>query len=94
MEKVLRVGFVKFIIMLLVTWLTLFPGLGNLIFLWASPYYRIGAITALVIALGSSLAMWLLAGDSIFDIRYIILFIVIIAMKIWMTLDAVSAYER
>ncbi len=89
-----NVGFGKFLIMLLVTWLT-FPGLANLLFLWPFPYYRSGAITALGISVTCSLVIIILAGIGLVglgDIAVYIAFVIVFALKIWMTIDAISAF--
>lgn len=90
-----NVGFGKFLIMILVTWLTPFPGLANLLFLWPFPYYRAGAITALGISVACFLVIVILAGIGLIglaDLAAVIIFIVLFAMKIWMTIDALSAF--
>lgn len=90
-----NVGFGKFLIMILVTWLTPFPGLANLLFLWPFPYYRAGAITALSISVASFLVIVILAGIGLIglaDLAAVIIFIILFAMKIWMTIDALSAF--
>ncbi len=90
-----NVGFGKFLIMILVTWLTPFPGLANLLFLWPFPYYRAGAITALGISVACFLVIVILAGIGLIglaDLAAVIMFVILLAMKIWMTIDALSAF--
>ncbi|MEE9201412.1 MAG: hypothetical protein V3V45_08210 [Candidatus Brocadiales bacterium] len=90
-----NVGFGKFLIMILVTWLTPFPGLANLLFLWPFPYYRAGAITALGVSVACFMVIVILAGIGLIglaDLAAVIIFIILFAMKIWMTIDALSAF--
>jgi hypothetical protein len=97
MGRANNVGFGKFLIMMLVTWLTPFPGLANLFFLWRYPYYRSGAITAIGISVVCYIVISVLAGVGLIglaDLSFIIAVVLIIAMKVWMTLDAVNAFIR
>jgi hypothetical protein len=97
MGRANNVGFGKFLIMILVTWLTPFPGLANLFFLWRYPYYRSGAITAIGISVVCYIVISVLAGVGLIalaDLSFIITVVIIIAMKVWMTLDAVNAFIR
>ncbi len=90
-----NVGFGKFLIMILVTWLTPFPGLANLLFLWPFPYYRSGAITALGISITCFIVIIILAGIGLIglaDVAVYIAAVIVFAMKIWMTIDAISAF--
>ncbi len=90
-----NVGFGKFLIMILVTWLTPFPGLANLLFLWPFPYYRSGAITALSVSVTCFLVIIILAGIGLIGLGDVVVYITVIilfAMKIWMTIDAISAF--
>ncbi len=90
-----NVGLGKFLIMILVTWLTPFPGLGNIILLWNYPYYRAGAAAALALACTSYLVIGILTFMSLVtlaDISYIVAFVVVLGMRVWMTLDAVTAF--
>lgn len=89
------VGFGKFLIMLLVTWLTPFPGLANLLFLWPYPYYRAGASTALGVSITCFLVIVILTAVELIgvaDVAFYVSWIIILAMKIWMTMDAISAF--
>ncbi|MHA2069588.1 MAG: hypothetical protein ACXABY_34935, partial [Candidatus Thorarchaeota archaeon] len=52
-----RIGIGKLTVMLLITWLTLFVGLGNLIFLRTDSHYRTRAIIALSVGVGSAIAV-------------------------------------
>lgn len=77
MGRAYDVGFGKFLIMILVTWLTLFPGLGNLIFLWYDLRYRNNAITALAVSFTCYIVIAVFAGVefvSMADLGYIIVF--------------------
>ena len=89
------VGFGKFLIMLLVTWLTPFPGLANLLFLWPFPYYRAGASTALGVSIACFLVVVILTSTEfigVADVAFYVTLIIILVMKIWMTMDAVRAF--
>lgn len=93
--KVPTVGFGKFLIMILVTWLTPFPGLANIIFLWDYLYYRSGATTALAVAFTAYLVLGILSFMGLItlaSISYIIAFVVVLGLRIWMTLDAITAF--
>lgn len=89
-----RIGGWKFVFMLLITWLTWFSGLGNLIFLWNDLHYRKRAAIALGVGLGAAVIPhatlvstqgWLFG--HIFEA-------VQLGMDIWMTFDAISAYKK
>ena len=97
MERAYDVGFGKFLIMILVTWLTLFPGLGNLIFLWYDLRYRNNAITALAVSFTCYIVIAVLVGVefvSMADLGYIIVFFIVLGLRIWMTLDAIKSYNE
>ena len=97
MRRMYDVGFGKFLIMILITWLTLLPGLGNLIFLWSDQYYRNGAITALAVSVTCYIVIAVFAAVefvSMADLGYIIVFFIVLGIRIWMTLDAVRAYNE
>ncbi len=87
------VGIGRLTAMILITWLTPFVGLGNLILLWADPYYKKRAIIALSASIGSALAAPVLVhlmgtAESI----YLLALLVTIGMRVWMTIDAVLAH--
>ena len=83
-DQTVRVGFWKIVFMLLITWLTPFVGLGNLIFLWSDKSFRLRAIIALAVTLAIAVPLYpLYAG-----------FFIHLGMAIWMTLDAITAFRR
>ncbi|MEE9488773.1 MAG: hypothetical protein ACUZ8A_00920 [Candidatus Bathyanammoxibius sp.] len=95
MGRANNVGFGKFLIMILVTWLTPFPGLANLLFLWPYPYYRSGACAALGISIAIPFIIAILAAVGLIglaDFSFYIAAIIYFAMRVWMTLDAISAF--
>lgn len=97
MGRATNVGFGKFLIMILVTWLTPFPGLANLLFLWPYPYYRTGASIAVGVSITSFLVIVILTAIGLIGLAEATVYIagiIFLAMKIWMTLDAVSAFLR
>lgn len=90
-----KIGIVKLIVIIAITWITPFAGLGNLIFIWANPNYRKNAIVALSITIVSSLVATILihvAGLS--EAVHIVALLIAAGMRVWMTIDAVNAYRR
>lgn len=92
--KMPQVGGWKLVFMLLITWLTWFSGLGNLIFLWNDLHYRKRAAIALGVGLGAAVIPhatlvstqgWLF-GHFFEAVQ--------LGMDVWMTLDAISAYKK
>ncbi len=93
-SQTLRVDGTQLVVMLLITWLTCFVGLGNLIYLWRDLRYRKRAAIALGLTLGTGFIILFLIV-SIIGIVFILFFIWIpLGMAIWMTVDAISAYEK
>lgn len=88
------VGGWKFVFMLLITWLTWFSGLGNLIFLWNDLHYRKRAAIALGVGLGAAVIphATLVSTQGWFFGHFFEA--VQLGMDIWMTFDAISAYKK
>jgi hypothetical protein len=72
--------------MLLITWLTIFAGLGNLIFLWKDHHFRLRAIIALAVAVTFTITAPLYP--------FYVVALVQVGMSVWMTLDAITAFRR
>ncbi|MHC4197000.1 MAG: hypothetical protein ACYSRP_03685 [Planctomycetota bacterium] len=83
-DRTVNVGVWKMVFMLLITWLTPFAGLGNLLFLWRDHHFRLRAIIALAVTLAIAIPLYHL---------YTGIFIHV-GMNVWMTLDAVAAFKR
>ena len=92
-SKRIEIGIGKLTAMILITWLTPLVGLGNLILLWADPYYKKRSIIALGVSIGSALGAAILVrlmGAT--EILYPLALLVTIGMRVWMTVDAVHAH--
>ncbi len=74
----------KLVFMLLITWLTIFVGLGNLLFLWKDHHFRLRAIIALAVTLAIAIPLYSLYTG----------FFIHLGMAVWMTLDAITAFKR
>lgn len=74
------------VFMLLITWLTIFAGLGNLIFLWKDKAFRLRAIIALAVAVTFTITAPLYP--------FYVGLLVQVGMSVWMTLDAITAFKR
>ena len=85
----LQIGGWKLVFMLLITWLTPFSGLGNLIFCWRDRHYRHRAIIALAVAVGVGLIPHPVMGGVfgwVFRAAWV-------GMSVWMTFDALAVYK-
>lgn len=92
-KPVLQISGGKLTGMLLITWLTTFIGLGNLIFLWGDKRHRKRAAIALGLSLGTWLIILILA-ILVFGAVLIPLAVWLpLGMAIWMTIDAINAYK-
>ena len=76
----------KLVFMLLITWLTPFSGLGNLLFLWRDHHFRLRAIIALAVAVTFTITA------SLYPFYVGVL--VQVGMSVWMTLDAIAVFKR
>lgn len=79
--------------MLLITWLTWFSGLGNLIFCWRDRHYRHRAIIALAVSVGIGLIVHVVTSGVfgwIFGHAFVAAWI---GMGVWMTFDAFAVYK-
>lgn len=92
--QALEIGGGKLTGMLLITWLTCFIGLGNLIFLWRDLRYRKRAAAALGLTLGTGLIILILSVSVIGAIFIVFAIWIPLGMAIWMTVDAISAYGK
>ncbi len=92
-DQRLRIGMWKMVFMLLITWLTPFSGLGNLIFLWNNNHYRRRSAIALGIGLGAGVIPHVVLGTQGWTFSHALEGIQL-GMDIWMTLDAVAAYKK
>jgi hypothetical protein len=88
----LRVGGWKLVVMLLITWLAQLPGLGNLIFLWKDLRHRRRAAIALGVGLGAGVIPHVVVASS-FGWPGNFFRLVYLGTAIWMTLDAIKAYN-
>ncbi len=93
-DQTLRVGSWKMVFMLLITWLTPFSGLGNLIFLWNNDHYRRRSAIALGVGLGAAVIPHAVTGAMHWWTFSHALEGIHLGMNIWMTLDAVAAYKK
>ncbi len=92
----------KFVGMLLVTWLTPFPGLLNLIFLWKNRPQRIRAIIALATGIAANICLAIVLDNlnplkpAIGILFYLALQLwgIVIGLDVWMTMEAHGAYKR
>ncbi|MHC4197972.1 MAG: hypothetical protein ACYSRP_08710 [Planctomycetota bacterium] len=92
-SKRIEIGIGKLTAMILITWLTPLVGLGNLILLWADPYYKKRAIIALGVSIGSALGGTILVrlmGTA--ESLYPLALLVTIGLRVWITVDAVHAH--
>ncbi len=85
----LQIGGWKLVFMLLITWLTPFSGLGNLIFCWRDRHYRHRAIIAVAVAVGVGLIPHAVMG-SVFGWIFRVAWV---GMGVWMTFDAFAVYK-
>ncbi|MCP4363823.1 MAG: hypothetical protein GY800_00760 [Planctomycetes bacterium] len=92
-DQTLRVGVWKMVFMLLITWLTPFSGLGNLIFMWNNNHYRRRSIIALGVGLGAGVIPHIVLGALHGGWFAYLLEGTQLGMDIWMTVDAVTAYR-
>ncbi len=83
-DQTVRVGVWKLVFMLLITWLTPFSGLGNLLFLWNDHHFRLRAIIALAVTLAIAIPLYHLYTGVLIHL----------GMNVWMTLDAIAAFKR
>ncbi len=88
----LQIGGWKLIFMLLITWLTPFSGLGNLIFCWRDRHYRDRAVIALAVAVVASLIPHAVMGGMGWTFSHIFR-VVWVGMSAWMTFDAIKVYK-
>ena len=93
-SQTLRVDEGKLAAMLLITWLTGLAGLGNLIFLWSDLRYRRRAAIALGLTLGTAFIILILFLSIIGIVLILFAIWIPLGMAIWMTLDAISAYQK
>ncbi len=85
-DRTVSVSVWKLVFMLLITWLTIFAGLGNLIFLWKDHHFRLRAIIALAVAVTFTITAPLYP--------FYVVALVQVGMSVWMTLDAIVAFRR
>lgn len=85
-DRTVSVSIWKLVFMLLITWLTIFAGLGNLIFLWRDKAFRLRAIIALAVAVTFTITAPLYP--------FYVVALVQVGMNVWMTLDAITAFKR
>jgi hypothetical protein len=83
-DRTVSVGIWKMVFMLLITWLTPFVGLGNLLFLWRDHHFRLRAIIALAVTLTIAIPLYPLYSG----------FFIHLGLAVWMTLDAIAAFKR
>ncbi len=83
-DRTVNVSGWKLVFMLLITWLTPFVGLGNLLFLWRDHHFRLRAIIALAVTLALAIPLYHLYTG----------FFIHVGMAVWMTLDAIAAFKR
>ncbi len=79
--------------MLLITWLTPFSGLGNLIFCWHDRHYRRRAIIALAVAVGVGLIPHAVTGGVFGWVLSHVFRAAWVGMGVWMTFDAFAVYK-
>ncbi len=83
-DRTVNVDIWKLVFMLLITWLAMLPGLGNLIFLWRDKAFRLRAIIALAVTVAIAIPLYQLYTG----------FFIHLGMAVWMTLDALTAFKR
>ncbi len=93
-DQTLRIGIWKMVFMLLITWLTPFSGLGNLIFMWNNDHYRRRSAIALGVGLGAAVIPHIVIGTMHGWTFSHALEGTQLGMDIWMTFDAVAAYKK
>jgi hypothetical protein len=93
-SQILRVDGTQLAVMLLITWLTCFVGLGNLIFLWSDLRYRRRAAIALGLTLGTAFIILILLFSIIGIVLILFAIWIPLGMAIWMTIDAISVYKK
>ncbi|MCP4364673.1 MAG: hypothetical protein GY800_05175 [Planctomycetes bacterium] len=92
-DQTLRIGIWKMVFMLLITWLTPFSGLGNLILMWNNDHYRRRSAIALGVGLGAGVIPHAVLGTQGWSFSHI-MEATQLGMDIWMTFDAVAAYKK